>query len=103
MYAVIKTGGKQYRVNPGEEVKIEKLAGEVGDPVDFGHILLAADGENVKVGNPFLEDVKVTGRITRQGKSKKVIVFKYKRRKGYRKKVGHRQPFTQIRIEGISI
>jgi large subunit ribosomal protein L21 len=103
MYAVIKTGGKQYRVNPGEEVKIEKLPGEVGDAIDFGHILLAADGENVKVGNPFLDDVKVTGRITRQGKSKKVIVFKYKRRKGYRKKVGHRQPFTQIKIEGISI
>ena len=103
MYAVIKTGGKQYRVNPGEEVKIEKLPGEVGDSVNLGQILLAADGENVKVGNPFLDDVKVTGRITRQGKSKKIIVFKYKRRKGFRKKVGHRQPFTQIRIEGISI
>ncbi|SPD75541.1 50S ribosomal subunit protein L21 [uncultured Desulfobacterium sp.] len=103
MYAVIKTGGKQYRVNPGEEVKIEKLPGEVGDPVNFSQVLLAADGENVKVGKPYLDGAKVTGSITRHGSGKKVVVLKYKRRKGFRKNVGHRQHFTQIRIEDIII
>ena len=103
MYAVIKAGGKQYRVNPGDEVKVEKLKGDVGDSVTFDQVLLTSDGETVRAGKPFLEDAKVTGRITRQGKHRKILVFKYKRRKGYRKKVGHRQQFTQVKIEDIAV
>ncbi len=103
MYAVIKSGGKQYRVNPGDEVKVEKIQGEVGDPVTFEQVLLTSDGENLKVGQPFLDGSKVTGRITRHGKKRKVIVFKYKRRKGYRKKMGQRQHFTQVRVENIEL
>ena len=103
MYAVIKTGGKQYRANPGEEIKVEKLQGEVGDPVTFDQVLLTSDGENVSVGKPFLENTKVTGQITSQGKNRKIVVFKYKRRKGYRKKLGHRQQFTQVRIKDITL
>ncbi len=103
MYAVIKAGGKQYRVNPGKEVKVEKLQGEVGDSITFDQVLLTSDGESVKVGKPFLEDTKVTGRITRQGKNRKIVVFKYKRRKGFRTKVGHRQQFTQVKIEDIAL
>ena len=103
MYAVIEAGGKQYRVNPGHEVKVEKVRGEVGDAITFDHVLLTSDGENVRIGKPFLEDTRVTGRITRQGKDRKILVFKYKRRKGYRKKVGHRQQFTQVKIEDIAL
>ena len=103
MYAVIKTGGKQYRVDPGKEVRVEKLDGELGDSVIFDQVLMASDGENIRVGKPFLEDTKVVGRITQQGKNKKILVFKYKRRKGYRKKMGHRQQFTQIKIDEIML
>ena len=103
MYAVIKTGGKQYRVDPGKEVRVEKLDGEPGDPVTFDQVLMASDGENIRVGKPFLEDTKVVGRITQQGKNKKILVFKYKRRKGYRKKMGHRQQYTQIKIDEITL
>ena len=103
MYAVIKTGGKQYRVDPGTEIKVEKLQGEVGDSVTFDQVLIASDGENVKVGKPFLEDTNVVGRITHQGKHRKIVVFKYKRRKGYRKKLGHRQQFTQVAIDEITL
>jgi large subunit ribosomal protein L21 len=101
MYAVIETGGKQYRVSPGEVVKTEKLSGNIGDPVSFDKVLLTSDGENVKLGNPYLEDGMVTGHIARHGKDRKIIVFKYKRRKNYRKKQGHRQHFTLIKVEEI--
>jgi large subunit ribosomal protein L21 len=101
MYAVIKTGGKQYRVARGEEVKLEKLPGEVGDQVMFDQVLLTSDGEKVQLGQPYIENSNVVGTITRQGKNRKIVVFKYKRRKGYRKKRGHRQPFTLVRIEDI--
>ena len=103
MYAVIKTGGKQYRVDPGKEVRVEKLDGKLGDPVTFDQDLMASDGENIKVGKPFLEETKVVGRITHQGKNRKILVFKYKRRKGYRKKMGHRQQFTQVKIDEIML
>jgi len=101
MYAVIKTGGKQYRVAPGEELKVEKLTGEVGDAIAFEKVLLTSDGEKVQIGKPFLEETRVVGRVTRHGKNRKIVVFKYKKRKGYRKKRGHRQNFTLVKIEDI--
>lgn len=103
MYAVIKAGGKQYRVKSGDELRVEKFQGEVGDAITFDQVLLTSDGEKVSVGRPFLEDARVTGRITRQGKTRKIVVFKYKRRKDYRKNVGHRQQFTQVKIEDIAL
>jgi large subunit ribosomal protein L21 len=101
MYAFIKTGGKQYRVAPGDQVKIEKVAGEVGETITFDHVLLASDGEKVEIGRPQLADSKVVGKIVRQARGKKIVVFKYKRRKGYRRKKGHRQHFTLVKIESI--
>jgi len=101
MYAVIKTGGKQYSAAPGEQVKIEKITGEVGDAITFDKVLLTSDGEKVDIGRPYLENVKVVGRITRHDKNRKIVVFKYKKRKGYRRKKGHRQAFTLVRIEDI--
>jgi large subunit ribosomal protein L21 len=101
MYAVIKTGGKQYRVTPGDEVKVEKLRGDVGDTVTFDQVLLTSDGEKVQFGQPYLENSKVVGRVTRQGKNRKIVVFKFKRRKNYRRKRGHRQHFALVRIENI--
>ncbi|MEJ2033610.1 MAG: 50S ribosomal protein L21 [Deltaproteobacteria bacterium] len=102
MYAVISTGGKQYQVAQGERIRVEKLAGEVGDTVELDQVLLVADGEEVKIGQPLVEGVKVTAKIVEQGKAKKIIVFKKKRRKGYRRKQGHRQLFTALEIQGIS-
>jgi len=102
MYAVISTGGKQYRVSEGQTIRVEKLPGEVGAPVSFDQVLLFSDGDTVKVGQPTLADMSVTGRIVQQGKAKKVIVFKRKRRKGYRKKQGHRQYYTALKIDGIN-
>ena len=101
MYAVIETGGKQYRVSPGEEVKLEKMPGAIGDPVSFEKVLMTSDGEQVQIGKPYVENAKVVGRLTLHGKDRKIIVFKYKRRKGYRRKNGHRQQFTQVKIENI--
>ena len=101
MYAVIKTGGKQYRVAEGDEILIEKLPGDVGDAVTFDQVLLTSDGETVEVGQPFLENLKVAGHITGHGKNRKVLVVKYKRRKGYRRKNGHRQHFSLVRIGDI--
>jgi len=101
MYAVIKTGGKQYRVSPGEEVRFERLEGSVGDTIAFEQVLLTFDGKEVKIGEPYIENSEVVGRITRQGKAKKIVVFKYKRRKGYSRKQGHRQHFTLVKIENI--
>jgi large subunit ribosomal protein L21 len=102
MYAVIRTGGKQYRVAQGDELTVERLNGNVGDRVMFDEVLLASDGENTQIGQPLVEDAKVVGRITRQGREKKVLVVKYKRRKGIRRKKGHRQMFTQVKIEEIT-
>ena len=101
MYAVIKTGGKQYRVAPGEEVKVEKLPGEMGDTITFDKVLLTSDGENVQIGRPYLENTKVVGHLIHHGKNRKIVVFKYKKRKGYRRKRGHRQHFTLVKINSI--
>lgn len=101
MYAVVKTGGKQYKVQEGEILRLEKISGEVGTPVSFDQVLLFSDGETVKVGQPVVDGMSVTGHIVRQGKEKKILVFKYKRRKRYRRKQGHRQQFTAIQIDRI--
>jgi large subunit ribosomal protein L21 len=103
MYAVIQTGGKQYRVAQGDDLMVEKLPGQVGDPVVFDKVLMTAEGENVQVGKPYVENAKVVGRLKRQDKSKKVLVFKYKRRKGFRRTKGHRQPYSLVKIEGIEV
>ncbi len=101
MYAVVATGGKQYKVQEGEVLRVEKLAGEIGSEIAFDQILMTSDGEQVKIGQPVVEGAQVRGHIVEQGKSKKIIVFKYKRRKRYRRKNGHRQPFTAIKIDTI--
>jgi large subunit ribosomal protein L21 len=101
MYAVVNTGGKQYKVQKGETLRIEKIPGEVGSSVTFDKVLMVADGENIRVGQPVLENVAVQAQIVEQDKAKKILIFKYKRRKRYRRKNGHRQPFTAIRINGI--
>ena len=102
MYAIVKTGGKQYKVRPGDIHHFEKLNGDIGSEITFDQILMVADGENVSIGQPLVESASVSGQIVEQGKSKKVIVFKYKRRKRYRRKQGHRQQFTAVRIDNIS-
>ena len=102
MYAVIATGGKQYKVSEGDVLRIEKIGGNVGDPVELDRVLMVADGDEVTIGRPVVDDAKVNASIVEQGKAKKVLVFKYKRRKRFRKMQGHRQPFTAIRIEGIA-
>ncbi len=101
MYAVIKTGGKQYRVTEGDTLKVEKLPGEKGASVELGDILAIGEGENIKVGTPVVQGAKVVAEIIGQGKAKKVVVFKKRRRKGYTKKQGHRQLFTSIKIQEI--
>ena len=102
MYAVIQTGGKQYRVAPGDRLRVEKLPGERGATLTFENILMVGGEGAVRVGKPVLEGVKVTAQITAQDRGKKIIVFKMKRRKNYRRKRGHRQPFTEIKITGVS-
>ena len=101
MYAVVSTGGKQYRVQKGETLRVEKIPGEVGSKVTLDKVLMLADGESIRVGQPLIEKAAVQASIVEQDKAKKILVFKYKRRKRYRRKKGHRQPFTAIRIDGI--
>ena len=101
MYAIVNTGGKQYKVSQGDVLRVEKMPGEIGSPVSFDKVLMFSDGENVNIGQPVLDNVAVKGHIMEQGKAKKIIVFKYKRRKRYRRKRGHRQPYTAIKIDSI--
>lgn len=101
MYAVIKTGGKQYRVSEGDTIRVEKLTGDVGAEVEFGEVLMLG-GEKVAVGKPIVAGAKVTAEILGQDRAKKIIVFKMKRRKRYRRKAGHRQPYTELRIKSVS-
>ena len=102
MYAVIETGGKQYKVSEGDVIFIEKLDAAEGDSVTFDKVLVVADGENVNVGAPAVEGASVTAKVEKQGKAKKIYVFKMKRKKNYRRKKGHRQPFTKVTIEKIN-
>ncbi|MBW1693476.1 MAG: 50S ribosomal protein L21 [Deltaproteobacteria bacterium] len=101
MYAIVNTGGKQYKVSQGDILRVEKIPGEIGSPVSFDKVLMFSDGENVNIGQPVLDNVAVKGHIVEQGKAKKIIVFKYKRRKRYRRKRGHRQRYTAIKIDSI--
>ena len=101
MYAVIKTGGKQYRVEQGSTIRVEKLPGDAGTQVELGEVLLVGDGENVKVGQPIVAGAKVTAEIVGQVLGPKLLVFKFRRRKAYRRKNGHRQQYTAIKITGI--
>ena len=101
MYAVIKTGGKQYRVSEGSHVRVEKLPGAAGDKLELGEVLMLG-GEKLAIGKPFIAGAKVNAEIVAQGRDKKVIVFKIRRRKRYRRKNGHRQPYTELKITGIS-
>jgi len=101
MYAVIKTGGKQYRVSEGETLKIDKLEVDSGKKVTFNEVLMIADGENVQVGSPLLEKASVEAKVISQGKGKKVNILKFKRRKHSMKRQGHRQLFTEIKIGKI--
>jgi large subunit ribosomal protein L21 len=101
MYAVIATGGKQYRVSAGEIIKIEKLAGEPGQAVQFDQVLLVGEGEKVKVGAPYLKGASVTGEVVAQGRHKKIRVLKFRRRKHHMKQMGHRQDFTAVKITAI--
>lgn len=101
MYAVIRTGGKQMRVTPGHSVRVEKLPGAVGEPIELDQVLLVGGAGETRVGTPLVEGVKVKGTITDQGRGPKITVFKMKRRKGYRRKMGHRQDYTEIRVDSI--
>ncbi|MFH1582405.1 MAG: 50S ribosomal protein L21 [bacterium] len=101
MLAVIKTGGKQYLVSPGQKIKIEKLNKKEEAEVSFNNVLLVEKNKAVEIGTPFLKGVKVTGKVLKQGKDKKIIVFKYKAKKRYQVKKGHRQPFTEVEIDKI--
>lgn len=102
MYAVIETGGKQYRVQEGDTIVVEKLDVAVGEKVTFERVLMISDGDTVKVGTPVVESSNVYGTVVEHGKGEKVVIFKYKAKKDYRKKQGHRQPYTMIKIEKVS-
>lgn len=102
MYAVVFSGGKQYKVQKDEILRVEKISGDIGAPVSFDKVLMFSDGENVNIGQPVLENVSVNGHIVEQDKAKKIIVFKYKRRKRYRRKQGHRQQYTAVKIDNIA-
>ncbi len=102
MYAIIETGGKQYTVREGDTLRIEKLGYEPGDEVKFDRVLLLSDENGVRVGEPVVGDASVDAKVMYEGKAKKIIVFKMKAKKGYRKTQGHRQPYTQVQIEKIN-
>lgn len=102
MYAIIKTGGKQYRVQEGDILRVEKLNVSEGETVTFDEVLAINNAEGMTVGTPYVEGANVEANVTAQGKDKKIIVYKYKPKKNYRKKQGHRQPFTEVQITKIN-
>lgn len=101
MYAIVETGGKQYKVKSGDTLRVEKLDGEIGETITLEKVLLAGEGDKVNYGMPYLDGAKVTAKIVEQHRTRKIVVFKYKRRKGYRVKKGHRQHYTALRIEEV--
>ena len=103
MYAVIKTGGKQYRVSPGDSIEVEKLPYEVGEQIELDQVLLVANGSGAKIGQPLVDGASVKATVTRQAKGRKVIIFKQKPSKRYRRKRGHRQNYTRLRIDEIVV
>ncbi len=103
MYAIVRTGGKQYRVRPGDRVRVEKLAAEPGDEVVFEDVVFVSDGETVKVGTPRVKGAAVRAEVVAHGRGPKLIVFKKKRRKNYRRKAGHRQWYTEVFVREISV
>ncbi|MCI8645638.1 MAG: 50S ribosomal protein L21 [Firmicutes bacterium] len=102
MYAIIETGGKQYRVAEGDQIRIEKIKADNGEQIKFDKVLVMGDGADAKVGAPYVDGAAVFGDVLETGKGKKVIIFKYKAKKDYRKKQGHRQPYTLVEITGVS-
>ncbi len=103
MYAVVKTGGKEYRISQGDLIRVEKMEGKVGDQVTMKDILMVSHEGQVQVGNPLLANAVITGEIVQQVKGKKVLIYKMKRRKNYRRTKGHRQTYTYIRVNDISL
>ncbi len=101
MYAVVRTGGKQVRVSSGQAIRVEKLGGEVGDAVSFDEVLLIGGDGETKVGQPLVSGASVSGKITAQGRGEKLVIFKMKRRKTYRRKQGHRQAYTEVLVDAI--
>lgn len=101
MYAVIQSGGKQYRVEPGETLVVEKLTGVEGDAIEFNEVLLLSDNGKVALGRPLIEGAKVTGEIVEHGRGEKLVVYKFKRRKDYRRRNGHRQDYTAVKINQV--
>jgi large subunit ribosomal protein L21 len=102
-YAIIKTGGKQFRAEPGKTLRVPTMLGDAGTTIEFNEVLLGSDGGTAKVGVPMLKGAKVTGEIVKHGLGEKIVVFKFRRRKNYAKKQGHRQGFTEIRINDIKL
>jgi large subunit ribosomal protein L21 len=102
MYAVIKTGGKQYRVSAGEKIKVEQIPADVGTEISLGEVLMVGDGETVKIGTPLLSGATVTAKVLSHGRHPKIKIFKMRRRKHYQKHQGHRQNFTELEISGIT-
>jgi len=98
MFAVIKTGGKQYLVSPGDKIKIEKIDKAEGKEITFGQVLLLQKGKAIKIGTPLVKGAKVKAKVLKQDRAKKIIIFKYKAKKRYQKKMGHRQPYTEVEI-----
>jgi large subunit ribosomal protein L21 len=102
-YAIIRTGGMQFRAEPGKTLRVPTIEGEVGANITFDEVLLGSDGTNVHTGAPLVSGAKVSGEIVRHGKGDKIVVFKFKRRKNYARKQGHRQPFTEVKINDITL
>jgi large subunit ribosomal protein L21 len=102
MYAIIETGGKQIKVEAGQEIYVEKLNGEAGDVITFDKVLFVG-GDDTKVGVPFVDGATVTAKVVKSGRAKKITVFKYKAKKNYRKKQGHRQPYTKLTVDAINL
>lgn|SRR5690606_8371648 len=102
VYAVFRTGGKQYRVSPGDRLRVERLDAQVGDVIDFDQVLLVGDGTDIRIGKPLVPGGKVQGKVLGQGRTKKIEIVKFKRRAHYRRTAGHRQPYTEVEITSIS-